>query len=505
MAVGSCSSCDQPIDKGAISCPHCLTVQIEADPSWFSITTKGSDNQLLQHDLVPEHRILPAERTRQLLKEYDIERHDLPKIKDSDPAIEHLSCGSGDVIEIVRDSRTTDTATTYRLVTADGQSSRSRSSSSEEWRNPTAPADDLYTTTEELTEAKTLHILENLRAHIPPSQPGACEAIAVDREEEIDTATSRIGDAVPYTFVQGELGYGKSFFLQWVRDRVFPTTAISFVDLDDSLTFANEMAIAEAFWKNLETPRSTVNDQYANGLDELWDTLLRQVANLCANHYEGQGFELRKDRVAESLGEAVEDILRSEGVGSEVADRLSGAAEGYFDTSVKSLSQLIEDDIDIEDPATLISLIGSLARLNGYRVLFGVDELEKSDRTKEHFEAIDDFLQQLPRGISLFVTGTPELVTGGQEGNALQETYQHLYERTMDDRIALEQPSRDDLTSFADQLRIVESKAIDDEDDREYAIAIERLGGPEEAVESFLDERSPSFRAFLTHLEELAQ
>lgn len=504
MAVRSCSSCSQPIGKDAIFCPHCLEVQVEADASWFPVTTKGSDNQLLQHDLVPEHRILPDERTKQLLKEYDIDRFDLPKIQDSDPAIKHLSCGAGDVIEIVRDSRTAGTAKTYRLVTAAGKSSR-QSSAREEWRNPTAPAEDLYTATEELTEARALHILENLRAHIPPSHPGACEAIAVDREDAIDAATTRVREGVPYTFVQGELGYGKSFFIQWVRDRVFPTTAVSFVDLDETLTFANEMMIAEAFWKNLETPRSKVNDQYANGLDELWDTLLRQVANICANYYEGKGYKLQKNRVAESLSRAIEDILRSDGVEAASAEKLSEAARGYFETSVKSLSQIIEDDLDIDDASRLVSLIATLARLNGYRVMFGVDELEKSDRTEEHFEAIDAFVQALPRGVSLFVTGTPELVIGGQEGNALKETYRPLYERTVDNRIALDQPSSEDLASFADRLRVVETTAIGNEADREYSIGLEALGGPDEAVTSFLNDRSPSFRAFLTYVEEASQ
>ena len=68
-----------------------------------------------QHTLVPEHRIVEEAALDEVLSEYDIDRTDLPKIKRSDPALPE-EAAVGDVIEIVRDSRTTDTATVYRLV-----------------------------------------------------------------------------------------------------------------------------------------------------------------------------------------------------------------------------------------------------------------------------------------------------------------------------------------------------------------------------------------------------
>jgi len=68
-----------------------------------------------QHDMVPEHSVLEEGDLDAVLSEYDIKRTDLPKIKRTDPAIPD-DAEIGDVIEIVRDSRTTDTATVYRLV-----------------------------------------------------------------------------------------------------------------------------------------------------------------------------------------------------------------------------------------------------------------------------------------------------------------------------------------------------------------------------------------------------
>ncbi|WIV68577.1 DNA-directed RNA polymerase subunit H [Natrialbaceae archaeon AArc-T1-2] len=68
-----------------------------------------------QHELVPEHTVLEEEALEEVLAEYDIDRTDLPKIKTNDPALPE-EAEVGDVIEIVRDSRTTDQAVVYRLV-----------------------------------------------------------------------------------------------------------------------------------------------------------------------------------------------------------------------------------------------------------------------------------------------------------------------------------------------------------------------------------------------------
>jgi DNA-directed RNA polymerase subunit H len=68
-----------------------------------------------QHELVPEHTLLEEAELEPVLEEYDIDRTDLPKIKRKDPALPD-EASVGDVVKIVRDSRTTDTAVVYRLV-----------------------------------------------------------------------------------------------------------------------------------------------------------------------------------------------------------------------------------------------------------------------------------------------------------------------------------------------------------------------------------------------------
>ena len=68
-----------------------------------------------QHELVPEHTILDETVLEDVLDEYDIDRTDLPKIKRTDKALPD-EAEVGDVIKIVRNSRTTDQAVVYRLV-----------------------------------------------------------------------------------------------------------------------------------------------------------------------------------------------------------------------------------------------------------------------------------------------------------------------------------------------------------------------------------------------------
>ena len=67
------------------------------------------------HTLVPEHVLLSDEEAEAVLAEYGIKSTDLPRISASDPALP-AEAVSGDVIKIVRDSRTTETAVSYRLV-----------------------------------------------------------------------------------------------------------------------------------------------------------------------------------------------------------------------------------------------------------------------------------------------------------------------------------------------------------------------------------------------------
>ena len=67
------------------------------------------------HTLVPDHNLLDEAALEEVLEEYNIQKTDLPKIKRTDPALPS-EADVGDVVKIVRDSRTTDQAVVYRLV-----------------------------------------------------------------------------------------------------------------------------------------------------------------------------------------------------------------------------------------------------------------------------------------------------------------------------------------------------------------------------------------------------
>jgi DNA-directed RNA polymerase subunit H len=69
-----------------------------------------------QHELVPDHVLIDdPEEIEAVLSEYDVTKTNLPKLKRTDPAAPD-DAEVGDVVKIVRDSRTTDRAVVFRLV-----------------------------------------------------------------------------------------------------------------------------------------------------------------------------------------------------------------------------------------------------------------------------------------------------------------------------------------------------------------------------------------------------
>ncbi|HID91475.1 TPA: DNA-directed RNA polymerase subunit H [Candidatus Bathyarchaeota archaeon] len=71
---------------------------------------------LIRHELVPKHRILPPKEVELVLKKYKIELYQMPYIKKDDPIAILLGARPGDVIEVKRDSPTAGKFTSYRYV-----------------------------------------------------------------------------------------------------------------------------------------------------------------------------------------------------------------------------------------------------------------------------------------------------------------------------------------------------------------------------------------------------
>ncbi len=76
---------------------------------------------VLEHQLVPEHRLVSEEEAERVLKALKITKDQLPKIRKSDPVIQVLEkiegpIDEGRVIRVVRVSGTAGVSEAYRLV-----------------------------------------------------------------------------------------------------------------------------------------------------------------------------------------------------------------------------------------------------------------------------------------------------------------------------------------------------------------------------------------------------
>ncbi|MDW7726410.1 MAG: DNA-directed RNA polymerase subunit H [Candidatus Methanoperedens sp.] len=76
----------------------------------------GREFKPLEHVMVPEHEVLDKNEIDKILAGYNIEKEQLPKIYDSDPAAAAIKAKVGDVIRIIRQSPTAGRAVFYRMV-----------------------------------------------------------------------------------------------------------------------------------------------------------------------------------------------------------------------------------------------------------------------------------------------------------------------------------------------------------------------------------------------------
>ncbi len=74
---------------------------------------------IFEHELVPHHEVLTKKEVNALLKEKNVGKGQLPKILTTDPVVKKLNAESGDILKIIRHSRTAGTSTFYRVVVAE--------------------------------------------------------------------------------------------------------------------------------------------------------------------------------------------------------------------------------------------------------------------------------------------------------------------------------------------------------------------------------------------------
>ncbi|MEM2929459.1 MAG: DNA-directed RNA polymerase subunit H [Thermoproteota archaeon] len=71
---------------------------------------------ILEHVLVPSHRVLSSEERETLLRKYNITPSQLPKILASDPVTVAIGAKPGDILEITRRSTVAGVTLAYRIV-----------------------------------------------------------------------------------------------------------------------------------------------------------------------------------------------------------------------------------------------------------------------------------------------------------------------------------------------------------------------------------------------------
>lgn len=74
------------------------------------------DEEIMNHALVPKHKILDKKGIEAVCKSYGIVVKDLPKILKDDPAVKMLGAKQGDVVSIERTSSTAGMSVYYRTV-----------------------------------------------------------------------------------------------------------------------------------------------------------------------------------------------------------------------------------------------------------------------------------------------------------------------------------------------------------------------------------------------------
>ncbi len=76
-------------------------------------------SDITKHELVPKHELLSEKETKDILKELNIVKGQLPKILVTDPVVKKLKADAGVVMRITRNSRTAGTSIFYRVVVAE--------------------------------------------------------------------------------------------------------------------------------------------------------------------------------------------------------------------------------------------------------------------------------------------------------------------------------------------------------------------------------------------------
>ena len=72
--------------------------------------------EIMSHKLVPFHEIISEKERKELLEKFKITPEQLPKILNTDPVCSSIGAQPGQIVKVVRKSRTSKEAVAYRLI-----------------------------------------------------------------------------------------------------------------------------------------------------------------------------------------------------------------------------------------------------------------------------------------------------------------------------------------------------------------------------------------------------
>lgn len=82
------------------------------------VSASRPSKKILEHRLVPEHRVLSLEEAMEVLRRLGAKPWELPQISINDPVVRILGAKPGDIIEIKRKDVSGNVSIAYRIVVA---------------------------------------------------------------------------------------------------------------------------------------------------------------------------------------------------------------------------------------------------------------------------------------------------------------------------------------------------------------------------------------------------
>ncbi len=110
---------EDEIDNALLIAEAPLTHYAKKESVKLGIEIISSTNPLFNifdHEHVPQHLRLNSREINTFLKQYQIEKHQIPKVLETDPAVKAIQAKPGDVIKIIRNPLMGESGSYYRVV-----------------------------------------------------------------------------------------------------------------------------------------------------------------------------------------------------------------------------------------------------------------------------------------------------------------------------------------------------------------------------------------------------